>query len=551
MDPIKDFKNKFPNIILDESTEKSILIAFRKKIDYNKIICLCNLKVVKNDGRRTLYKACSNECKYKFRIKTKRSEEEQNIITEKIMATKLVRYGDPYYVNMDKRRKTNIKNHGDEYYNNYNAIKSTNLEKYGTEFLFTIDEIREKSKKTNFNKYGSNYYGQSIEGKNRISKSNKIAQNIEGIKEKKIRSKKITGCKKLKEIWGIDCVPCNEGGVEVIIPFPGGKSFIIDHTTLFNRLKSLKHNPISIDDYNFINPLTNIRGSFSSSGKEKLLSSYISSIYPGEILLNKRGIIGNKELDIYLPSLGVAFEFNGSYWHSDLVKSKNYHRDKLELGIHNGIRIINIYEPDWDFKNEIIKSQINNILKLTSNKIYARKCTIREVNFQDKNKFLKENHIQGDCISKYNIGLYDKDKLIFIMTFGGLRKNLNQTIKVGSFELLRCCSILNYNIVGGASRLIKYFIRKYQPKEIISYSQRDYSNGNLYQKLGFSLLNTSTPGYFYVKQDQGIRYNRFMFRKDILIKEGYDPNKTEYEIMTERNYFRIWDCGTQKWILNA
>lgn len=42
------------------------------------------------------------------------------------------------------------------------------------------------------------------------------------------------------------------------------------------------------------------------------------------------------------------------------------------------------------------------------------------------------------------------------------------------------------------------------------------------------------------------RESRFKYRKSELIKQGFDKNKTEKQIMIDRNYFRIYDCGTLK-----
>jgi hypothetical protein len=128
------------------------------------------------------------------------------------------------------------------------------------------------------------------------------------------------------------------------------------------------------------------------------------------------------------------------------------------------------------------------------------------------------------------------------MTVGHKRKSLGSVSNKDEFELLRFCNKLNINVVGGASKLLKHFIKVVQPKEIISYCDRRWSQGNLYEKLGFSKIHYSKPSYFYVKNDK--RYNRFNFRKDILVREGYDVDKTEHEIMKERSIYRIYDCGT-------
>ena len=116
----------------------------------------------------------------------------------------------------------------------------------------------------------------------------------------------------------------------------------------------------------------------------------------------------------------------------------------------------------------------------------------------------------------------------------------------GEFEMLRFCNKLNTQVVGGASKSLKYFIKNYRPKLILTFADRRYSNGNLYKQLGFKLQNITVPNYYYVIDD--IRKYRFGFRKNILIKQGYDSNKTEHEIMLERKIYRIYNSGNYKFI---
>ena len=100
---------------------------------------------------------------------------------------------------------------------------------------------------------------------------------------------------------------------------------------------------------------------------------------------------------------------------------------------------------------------------------------------------------------------------------------------------------MDTRVVGGASKLLKHFIKTYNPNEIISYADKRWSDGNLYEVLGFQKYNESKPNYFYIIN--GKREYRFNYRKSILVKQGYDPNKTEKEIMEERGIPRIYDCG--------
>jgi hypothetical protein len=106
------------------------------------------------------------------------------------------------------------------------------------------------------------------------------------------------------------------------------------------------------------------------------------------------------------------------------------------------------------------------------------------------------------------------------------------------FELLRFCNKLNTNEIGGASKLFKYLL-KMNIKKIISYADRSWSNGGLYEQLGFKFIKKTLPNYYYIID--GHRKYRFNYRKDKLVKEGFDPNKSEHEIMIDRKIYRIYD----------
>ena len=135
------------------------------------------------------------------------------------------------------------------------------------------------------------------------------------------------------------------------------------------------------------------------------------------------------------------------------------------------------------------------------------------------------------------------------MTFTKIDNKVNIE---GEYEMLRFCDKLNTHVIDGASKLLSYFIKTYKPKSIITYVDRRYSQGNLYEQLGFKFIENTTPNYWYYKKNEMIKQHRFKFRKDVLVKEGFDKNKTEFEIMNDRDYYRIYDSGNMKFekILN-
>jgi len=160
-------------------------------------------------------------------------------------------------------------------------------------------------------------------------------------------------------------------------------------------------------------------------------------------------------------------------------------------------------------------------------------------------KFLEDNHIQGNVNSKIKIGLFHNDELVSIMTFSKGRVIMGG--KKDEWELNRFCNKLNTTVVGSASKLLNYFIKNHKPNKIISYSDIRLFDGKLYEKLNFNKISTSKPNYWYIIGD--LRYYRFSFNKKKLIKDGYDPNKTEEQIMFDRKIYRIYDCGNVRWEL--
>lgn len=256
---------------------------------------------------------------------------------------------------------------------------------------------------------------------------------------------------------------------------------------------------------------------------------------------SRRDIIPPYELDMYIQDKKIAIEFDGLYWHNEKNVDNNYHRNKTRLCQENGVRLIHIFEDEWLGRREIVESRLKNILGVTGNKVYARKCEVREVSPSVSSDFLDKNHIQGKVSGKYKYGLYHNGELVSIMVFGSLRKNLGSVSKDGEFELLRFCNKLDTTVIGGASKLLKHFIKAHSPKRIVSYADKRWSDGNMYRQLGFDWSHDSEPSYFYIFGTK--RENRFKYRKSELIKQGFDASKSEHDIMLERGIYRIYDCG--------
>ncbi|MCD8208245.1 MAG: hypothetical protein LUD72_09945 [Bacteroidales bacterium] len=259
---------------------------------------------------------------------------------------------------------------------------------------------------------------------------------------------------------------------------------------------------------------------------------------------SNRSILKRQELDIFIPSKRIAIEYDGLYWHSNAQgKGETYHLNKTKECAEKGVRLIHIFEDEWIKKRETVESRLRHILgEDGGERIYARQCEIRGVGAKECAEFLDGNHLQGSCQSKFRYGLYYNNELVAVMTFGRRRQKRERIEDYDEqWEMLRFCCRNNVSVIGGASRLLKHFIKEEKPKTIITYADKRWSDGELYYKLGFIHTHDSRPNYFYVVEKD--RESRFKYRKSELVRQGFDESKTEKEIMEEREIPRIYDCG--------
>lgn len=249
------------------------------------------------------------------------------------------------------------------------------------------------------------------------------------------------------------------------------------------------------------------------------------------------------EVDVLLPDFNIAIEVNGLYWHREQENTrynKTYHLNKTLECKKRGIQLLHFYDTEIDAKFDIVQSIITTKLNLNEEKIYARKTQIRYITKTEKRDFLNRYHLQGNDKSTVFIGLFYNEELVCVMTFG--------TRKItGSLdhELMRFCVKSNTSVVGGFSKLLKRYRTDFKVRQIKTYADRRYSNGNVYEKNGFKFVKFSDPSYWYFNTAEYKLQHRYNFAKHLLKNRVrvYDDNLTEREIMKLNNYHRIWDCG--------
>ena len=271
---------------------------------------------------------------------------------------------------------------------------------------------------------------------------------------------------------------------------------------------------------------------------------------------NDRTVIKPYELDVYIPSKKLAIEIDGNFWHSELCgKDKEYHINKTKLCNDVNIKLIHVYEDEIVNKFEIVKSRIMSMLGLT-NRIYARKCSICELTFDEKRLFMNENHIQGDSNSSINLGLRYGGEIVASMTFSKERIIYNGNTNEGNYELIRYANKRGYTVIGAFSKLLSHFLGMTKVASLKTFCDARWSGINphmtVYEKCGFKYSGLTKPNYWYMyKTDMLNRKHRYNFTKHSILKKHpeLDSEKTEWELMKELGYNRIWDCGNMKFIL--
>ena len=260
-------------------------------------------------------------------------------------------------------------------------------------------------------------------------------------------------------------------------------------------------------------------------------------------LTKTRGPLDGLEMDMYSDKFKIGIELDGVYWHNyEIVgDSKMFHKHKLAESKH--IRLLNIFETEWIQKKDIVKSLILSKFNIFETRLYARKCKIVDLDSKTCSQFLEENHLQGKDNSKYKFGLLYDSELVSVMTFGNRRISKNNTM-----ELIRFCNKKNTTVIGGASKLLAFFIKKYDPELIKSYANSRLSDGNLYKQLSFTFKHQSPPNYWYYKPTSAKTIqlkHRSGYQKHRLvgILENFDPTKTEWQNMKDHGYMKIYDCG--------
>ena len=296
----------------------------------------------------------------------------------------------------DKTNKTIKEKYGVENISQSKKIKDkkaeTSLKHFGVDNPSKSKDIQNKMVEIRLNKYGDKNYGlfgsesykNNIIDKFGVDNAMKNKNIANKSKTNKLNNK-IAEFEKYKDYLSVK---------EVCMIVSRCYDRVLDVIKLLN-LEVLEIKDIYLikkSDLNKIEDYFKTASDYATSNEEKDLLNFIKDLTTEKIISNDKSIINPYELDIYIPSKNLAFEFDGIYYHSNQFKDKMYHYNKTKLCEEKGIRLIHVFEDDWRFKQNIVKSMIKSSLGIYNRKIFARKCEIKNISITEYRNFMNENH---------------------------------------------------------------------------------------------------------------------------------------------------------------
>lgn len=281
-------------------------------------------------------------------------------------------------------------------------------------------------------------------------------------------------------------------------------------------------------------------------GFETEITSFIGDLiktYRLELVLNENDKFDS---DIFISDINTWIKFH--YLNSTSVKQEKSVEEYINPKISH-LNIIHIWEDQWNHQMEKVKSKLRSLLGVTE-RIHGRKTKIVNLNNSQLIEFLRDNHLNVPIKGKYKFGLTYNNELVAVISFSKRREILRDNEIYNSYELLRFCNKLNYTVVGGFSKLLRYFIDMRNPDDIMSYIDADWSSGKSLISSGFEVDNFKEPMEFWLNTISGKREYPDIVLQDHNQAIDLKSNKNKLDqFLFKNNYIKVYNSGSYKLIL--
>ena len=251
---------------------------------------------------------------------------------------------------------------------------------------------------------------------------------------------------------------------------------------------------------------------------------------------------GGKTYEFYFKERNLCLFIVNEEEYNEKTIDKDYFRNLRDKFITAKLELMIMYRSHFLMKYDVIVNRLMYKLK-TENiiRIYSRECEVYEPTYTESKIFLDKYHFQGNVMSKYRVGLKYNGELVSLAVFGVPRYN-----PLFEIEICRFAVRFGYNIPGNFSKMMSYFIKKYNPKSVLSYHDLLFGNNSVYAKCGFEPMGQSPSGFYWYKNDK--IFNRRGWWKSMLPKklEIFDPSISAHNNMRANGYIKIFEMGQLK-----
>jgi hypothetical protein len=480
-------------------------------------------------------------------------------ISEKIRQTNIERYGSPTPSGNAEIKQKSRNTFAENYSNNEDNLrdlvdkrKQTNIVRYGVEHPMMSDEIKNRLADTILGRYGVRH---ALQNKNLNDKRKSTNLERYGCEEP-IASPavKMKIAKTVQDRYGYDNWRksiVSKWAMEIL------SDPVLFSTELCGMTLDQAKDHLGVSLRTVLNYASKhaLRGIFSKvkiTTSEILIKDLLTELIGFDNFeMNRREIIAPMELDFFIPDKNLAIEVNGLYWHSEIGggRGRSYHFTKWKRCLEKNITLLQFSSFEIQNKFELVKSRIKRYLGISVPVVGSRKLSIEMLdNYQIERDFLDEWHLQGSTTNRnFVLAAYHQGEMVAISTW-----KINKNIA----ELVRFATRTDQSYPGLLSRMIKRFVCETGFfGTIISYSSNNYGFGKLYASSGFSRIGYTAPGYRYTT-DYTDTYSRLEFQKHKLrelfgLDDDYVSIRSEWEIMQDFGFDRVWDSGNTKWKLDV
>lgn len=443
--------------------------------------------------------------------------------------------------------------------------KATLLSRYGVESPLQNDAIRHKQQETTYKSHGVMNYAQSREYLEKVSKTNQERYGAESPMGNAdiVAKRRMTNIERYgkesytqtKQYWDQrEANTLDRYGVRHTSQLPE-YSEKMRNTCLerygvpsYSQTEEFKERfrKTCMENFGVLNPLALKQNQKYGKTQEKI-GEWLNSL--GFNFSRNHSEI-QREIDLYDPDRRIGIEYCGLYWHTELSPTprlSHYHAEKYQACANSGIRLFTIFEDEWKLHRSKCESIIKSALGIYERKFFARKCQIKEIAPEVFRDFCDNHHLLGsNNLGCYFVGIFHQDELLAGMSIGRHHRNQNAHI------LDRFCVRGGVQVVGGASRLLNRCLEwasSQNVKKISTWSDHRWSNGAVYEAMGFQKERILPPDYSYVDLSRPTR--RFSKQSQMKSNTNCPPGITEKEWCAMRGLARIWDCGKTRWSIST